>query len=151
MVYPFVFRFARSVSINRFMKPRMLDGFVEFRRLFRDESAIFISAESLTALRIIPTRGALVVHAKLLMDDLFDVSLQQIQLIAVGPNTLRRAEGEIAFCEHCHPHDSEIPFDWLITEVTGKRGPYEFILSEPARCPNCKHEIAEKTLVEPKD
>ena len=83
------------------------------------------------------------------MDDLFDVSLQQIQLIAIGPNTLRRAEREIAFCEHRHPNDSEIHFDWLLTEVTGKRGPYEFILSEPARCPNCRRKIFEKTLIEP--
>ena len=89
-------------------------------------------------------------HVKLLMDDLFDVSLQQIQLIAIGPNTLRRAEREIAFCEHCNPNDSEIPFDWLLTEVTGKHGPYEFILGELARCPDCKAEISEKTLVEPK-
>src|SRR5215813_6572904 len=88
----------------------------------------FIPDESLMALRIITKRWALAVLVKLLMDDLFDVSLQQIKLIAIGPNTLRRAEREIAFCEHCHPHDSEIPFDWLITEVTGKRGPYEFIL-----------------------
>ena len=111
----------------------------------------FVSVESLTALKIIPTRWALAVHMKLLMDDLFDVSLQQIQLIAIGPNTLRRAQREIAFCEHCNPNDSEIPFDWLLTEVTGKRGPYEFILGELARCPNCQHEITEKTLVEPKD
>ena len=111
----------------------------------------FISAESLTALRIIPTRWALAVHVTLPMDELFDVSLQQIQLIAIGPNTLRRAEREIVFCEHCHPHDSELPFDWLLTEVTGERGPYEFILDELARCPNCKAEISEKTLVEPKD
>jgi hypothetical protein len=68
------------------------------------------------------------------MDDLFDVSQQQIQLIAIGPNALRRAEREIVFCEHCNPNDSEIPFDWLLTEVIGKRGPYEFILCEPARC-----------------
>ena len=85
------------------------------------------------------------------MDDLFDVSLQQTRLIAIGPNTLRRAEREIASCEHCHPNDSEIPFDWLLTEVTGKRGPYEFILGELGRCPNCKAEISEKTLVEPRE
>jgi hypothetical protein len=116
---------------------------------FATNLRFFIPAESLTALRIIPTRWALAVHVKLLMDDLFDVSLQQIQLIAIGPNTLRRAEREIVFCEHCNPHDSEIPFDWLLTEVTGKRGPYEFILSEPARCPNCRCKIFEKTLIEP--
>ena len=68
-------------------------------------------------------------HVKLLMDNLFDVSLQQIQLIAIGPKTLRRAEREIVFCEHCNPADAEIPFDWLLAEVTGKRGPYEFMLS----------------------
>jgi hypothetical protein len=89
------------------------------------------------------------VHVKLLMDDLFDVSLEQVRLIAIGPNTLRRAEREIVFCEHCNPNDSEIPFDWLLTEVTGKRGPYEFILSEPARCPNCRSKLFEKTLIEP--
>ena len=82
------------------------------------------------------------------MDDLFDVSLEQIQLIAIGPNTLRRAQREIAFCAQCNPNDSEIPFDSLLTEVTGKRGPYEFILGELARCPNCKAEISEKTLVD---
>jgi hypothetical protein len=105
---------------------------------FATNLRFFISAESLTALRIIPTRWALGVHVKLLMDDLFDVSLQQIRLISIGPNSLRRAEGKIVFCEHCNPNDSEIPFDWLLMEVTGKRGPYEFILGELARCPNCR-------------
>jgi hypothetical protein len=32
----FCVRFKRSASINRFMKPRMLDGFVRFRRLATD-------------------------------------------------------------------------------------------------------------------
>src|SRR5262249_44580287 len=34
-------RFRRSASTNRLMKSRMLDGFVGFRRLFGEESAIF--------------------------------------------------------------------------------------------------------------
>src|SRR5262249_9984089 len=63
---------------------------------------------------------------------------------------IHRAEREVESCEYCHPDDAEIPFDWLLAEVTGKRGAFEFILSEPARCPNCKHEITEKTLVEPR-
>jgi hypothetical protein len=75
----------------------------------------------------------------------------QVRLIAVAAATLRQAEQQIESCEHCHPADAEIPFDWLLAEVTGKRGPYEFILGELARCPNCKAEIREKTLVEPKD
>jgi hypothetical protein len=73
-----------------------------------------------------------------------------IQLVTVDPATAKKAEQQIESCEHCHPDDAEIPFDWL-AEVTARRGAVEFVLTEPARCPNCKHEITEKTLVEPKD
>jgi hypothetical protein len=72
-----------------------------------------------------------------------------IELVTVDSATVKKAERRIESCEHCHHDDAEIPFDWLLAEVTGKRGPYQFMLSEPARCPNCKHAITEKTLVEP--
>ena len=72
-----------------------------------------------------------------------------IELITIDPETALKAQRQIESCEHCHPQDAEIPFDWILRDVTGKRGPYEFILSEPVRCPNCMEEITEKTLVEP--
>jgi hypothetical protein len=34
---------------------------------------------------------------------------------------------------HIHPADAEIPFDWILRDVTGRHGPYEFMLSEPTR------------------
>jgi hypothetical protein len=74
-----------------------------------------------------------------------------IELVTVDSVIAKKAKQQIESCEHCHFDDAEIPFDWLLAEVTGKRGPYEFILGELARSPNCKHEINEKTLVEPKD
>jgi len=74
-----------------------------------------------------------------------------IELVTVDSAIAKKAEQRIETCEYCHPADAEIPFDWLLAEVTGKRGPYECMLSEPVRCPNCKHEITEKTLVEPKE
>src|SRR5262249_33553862 len=73
-----------------------------------------------------------------------------IELVTVDPATAKEPARQLGSCEHCHPNDAEIPFDWILRDVTGKHGPYEFMLSEPARCPNCKHEITEKTLVEPK-
>ena len=73
-----------------------------------------------------------------------------IQLVTVDADVIRRAEGEIESCEHCQPDDAEIPFDWILREVTGKYGAYEFILTDTARCPNCKRPLSEKTLVEPK-
>src|SRR5437867_4284909 len=74
-----------------------------------------------------------------------------IELVSVDSETIRKAEGYVESCEHCDPDDAEIPFDWFLAEVTGKHGPYEFILTEPARCPNCKQHITEKTLVDRRD
>jgi hypothetical protein len=70
-----------------------------------------------------------------------------IRLVTVDAEVVRQAEREIESCEHCHPDNAEIPFDWLLAEVTGKHGTYEFMLSETARCPTCKQPITEKTLL----
>jgi len=78
------------------------------------------------------------------------LSRPSIELVTVDSAIAKKAEQQIESCEHCHSDDAEIPFEWLLAEVTGKRGPYEFMLSEPARCPNCRHSITEKTLIEPK-
>jgi hypothetical protein len=73
-----------------------------------------------------------------------------IELVSLDTATVLEAEQQIESREHCHPDDAEIPFDWILAEVTGRRGPYEFILTEAARCPNCKYLIKEKRQVEPK-
>ena len=66
--------------------------------------------------------------------------------------TRYRSEAErlIESCEHCHPDDADIPFDWILDRVTGSDSSVtDYILEEPAKCPNCRREILEKTLVEP--
>src|SRR5262249_42317479 len=73
-----------------------------------------------------------------------------IELVTVDTATAKTAEQRIESCQHCHPRDAEIPFDWILAGVTGKRGSYEFILSEPARCPSVSSPITEKTLTLPK-
>ena len=73
-----------------------------------------------------------------------------IELVTVDSAIAKKAEQQIESCEHCHPADAEIPFDRILADVTGKRGPYEFMLTEPARCTICKHPVTEKTLVERK-
>lgn len=72
-----------------------------------------------------------------------------IELITVEPAMIRQAESQIAGCERCRPEQSELPFDVILADVLGKQGAFDFILSEPGRCPNCKGELTEKTLVEP--
>jgi len=43
-------------------------------------------------------------------------------MVTIDPATAKEAEQQIESCEHCHPADAEIPFDWLLAEVTGRRG-----------------------------
>jgi hypothetical protein len=66
-----------------------------------------------------------------------------IELVTVDVDVIRRAEKKIESCEHCHPDDAEIPFDWILRDVTGNQGAVEFILTEAARCPNCKQPLTE--------
>ncbi len=49
-------------------------------------------------------------------DDL--LARPSIELVTVDPATAKKAEQQIESCEHCHPADAEIPFDWLLAEVT---------------------------------
>ena len=73
-----------------------------------------------------------------------------IEVVTVSPEQVRDAEQKIEGCEHCHPDDSELPFDWVLQQVTGRGGMVDFVMVETARYPNCRKEISENTLVEPK-
>jgi hypothetical protein len=74
-----------------------------------------------------------------------------IELVPVDADVIREAEKLIEGCEHCCGEEADIPFDWILDKVTGRSGATtDYILTEPVRCPTCKHEITEKTLVEPK-
>ena len=81
-------------------------------------------------------------------DDL--LAQPSIQLIAVDADVIRRAEKEIESCEHCNPEGAEIPCDNILDRVTGTDPSVtDCILEAPAKCPNCRREILEKTLIEP--
>jgi hypothetical protein len=71
-----------------------------------------------------------------------------IQLIAVDGNVIREATCRISGCMQCRRDEADQPFDSIIADVLEKYGSYEFILTEPARCSNCRQAITEKTFVE---
>ena len=71
-----------------------------------------------------------------------------IEVVTVDAAQIRQAVSKIEGCEHCHPDDSELPFDWILERVTGRSGMVDFMMVVTARCPNCRREISEKTLVE---
>ncbi len=68
-------------------------------------------------------------------------------LIAISQATLLKALAQILGCEPCSPN-AEIPFDWILDEVTGLDGSeVDYLLIEPAQCPKCLSDVAEKTLI----
>ncbi len=72
-----------------------------------------------------------------------------IRLLALSASTIRRAQESITSCEACNT-EAELPFDWVLDEVTGCDGSNtDYFLTEPARCPRCGRGVIEKTLVEP--
>ena len=45
---------------------------------------------------------------------------------------------------------SEVPFNAVLDRLTGSDPSVtDYVLEQPAKCPNCKREILEKTLIEP--
>ena len=70
--------------------------------------------------------------------------------LLVSAAILRKGERLIESCEHCNPDSAEIPFDNILDRVTGSDPSItDYILEQPAQCPNCRRGVLEKTLVEP--
>ena len=82
--------------------------------------------------------------------DFFDPTPEEQVVILVDAPILRKAERLIESCEHCNEDDAQIPFDNILDRVTGSDPSVtDYVLELPAKCPNCRREILEKTLVEP--
>jgi len=65
--------------------------------------------------------------------DFFDPTRAQHNVVLIDAVTLREAERLIQSCEHCHPEDADIPFDWILDRVTGSDPSVtDYVLEEPA-------------------
>jgi len=82
--------------------------------------------------------------------DFFDPTPEQQNVVLINAATLLEAERLIESCEHCNPEGAEIPFDNILDHVTGSDPSVrDNVLEEAAKCPKCRREVLEKTLVEP--
>jgi hypothetical protein len=80
----------------------------------------------------------------------YDPPPEEQIIVLVDSRTLRQAEHLIESCEHCNEDEAQIPFDWILDRVLGADSTVtDYLLEAPAKCPNCRREILEKTLVEP--
>jgi hypothetical protein len=82
--------------------------------------------------------------------DFFDPTPEQQKVVFIDAPILHEAERLIESCEHCNPEGAEIPFDNILDRVTGSDPSVtDYVLEQPVKCPNCRREILEKSLVEP--
>ena len=82
--------------------------------------------------------------------DFFDPTPEEQNVVLVNGATSRETEKLIDSCEHCNPGDAEIPFDNILDRVTGSDPSVtDYILPSPAKCPSCRRDVLEKTLIEP--
>src|SRR5215831_3593621 len=83
-------------------------------------------------------------------NDFYPLAPEEQLIVLVTYSALRQAQNLIAFCEHCDTENSECTFEMLLDRVTGSDPTRtEYIIEAPARCPNCRREVLEKTLVVP--
>ena len=83
--------------------------------------------------------------------DFFDPTPEVQNVVLVNAATIREAERLIDSCELCNPEGAEIPFDNILDRVMDSDPIVtDYILEVAADCPNCRREILEKTLIEPK-
>jgi DNA-directed RNA polymerase subunit RPC12/RpoP len=85
------------------------------------------------------------------LDKSLHVSVEETDVVFVDKETLAEAEDFLAACEHCDPARAEISFDQVLDSLTGCDPTVtEYVICHAARCPHCRHEVMEKTLIVPR-
>jgi hypothetical protein len=83
------------------------------------------------------------------MADFFDASIDEQNIVLILEPTLRKIEKLILGCERCSPRESQLHFEVLVDLATGSDPTYiDYILEMPAKCPMCRSDVLEKTLVD---
>jgi hypothetical protein len=82
--------------------------------------------------------------------DWFELVPDAQNVIVIAAATVRDVENHIESCENCNPDVAELPFAWILDQVTESDPRItDYILETPAQCPRCRAEIIEKTLIKP--
>lgn len=82
--------------------------------------------------------------------DYYDPPLEEMMVRLVGENLRAAAQSMISGCDSCCDCP-EITFDCILDELTGfDPKSTEYILCRPARCPRCRRDVTERTIVLPR-
>jgi hypothetical protein len=81
-------------------------------------------------------------------EDYFEPPLEETEFVLLDICDVKTAHAVVIGCEECCP-DSEIPFDWILDQVTSRDPKVtEYLMPTAVCCPSCDSEIHEKTLVQ---
>ena len=81
---------------------------------------------------------------------IFEPLVEATNVVFVDEPTLLEAQRFVSGCEHCSPESAEITFDYLLDVVTSCDPTItEYVICHAAKCPRCRHEVMEKTLIIP--
>ncbi len=84
----------------------------------------------------------------IMSSDFLDPTPEQQKVVLIESSVLHKAERFIESCGYCNPA-AEVPFDTILDLITGSDPSVtDYLLEQPAKCPKCRHDILEKTLVE---
>ena len=84
------------------------------------------------------------------MPGFFEPPIESQNIVLVDRSKLRYAERFVVACEECSPVDAELPFVSVLDRVTGNDPAItDYIFETLAKCPRCRGEINERTLVKP--
>jgi len=79
----------------------------------------------------------------------FDPAPEKQQIVLINAATVRKAAALVETCEFCNEEGSEFPFVVILDRLTGSDPKVtDYILEVPAKCPFCRSDILEKTLVQ---
>jgi hypothetical protein len=82
--------------------------------------------------------------------EFFDPTPEEQVIVLVEREAIRKAERFIKSCEQCDPEAADWPFTVLLDHFTGSDPRVtDYILEAAARCPNCRRNVFEATLIEP--
>ena len=75
------------------------------------------------------------------------MTVRGIEIVAVGQKSVSKALARVVACQGCTPSVSRSLGSVLIEVLVGPNPAAEYVMSEPAHCPNCSRPMFENTLV----
>jgi hypothetical protein len=82
------------------------------------------------------------------MRDSFDSAGEDQVVKLIDDTAIHEAEDLIVGCEVCSK-DAWLPFDYVLNTVTGDDPVSDYIMRTKAKCPCCRYQIRERSLVKP--